>query len=158
MGYTVEKGDAQNLVSSHSHRIFIGPKIRKDLETRADNLELSIDMGWFWFISQPMVMVLDFINNYVGNWGVSIILFTLLLKLILFPVTAKGFVAMGNMRKVMPKMKELQDRYANDKQKLSQEMMALYKKEGANPLGGCLPMLAQMPFFYWFLFCFKRDG
>ena len=156
MGYTVEKGDAQNLVSSHSHRVFIGPKIRKDLETRADNLELSIDMGWFWFISQPMVMVLDFINNYVGNWGVSIILFTLLLKLILFPVTAKGFVAMGNMRKVMPKMKELQDRYANDKQKLSQEMMALYKKEGANPLGGCLPMLAQMPFFIGFFFALRE--
>ena len=69
MGYTVEKGDAQNLVESHSHRLFIGPKIRKDLEKRADNLELSIDMGWFWFVSQPMVIVLDFINGYVGNWG-----------------------------------------------------------------------------------------
>jgi len=156
MGYTVEKGDAQNLVYSHSHRVFIGPKIRKDLEKRAPNLELSIDMGWFWFISQPMVRVLDWINGFIGNWGVSIIVFTLLLKLLLFPVTAKGFVAMGNMRKVMPKMKELQDRYANDRQKLSQEMMALYKKEGANPLGGCLPMLAQMPFFIGFFFALRE--
>ena len=156
MGYTVEKGDAQNLVYSHSHRIFIGPKIRKDLEKRAPNLELSIDMGWFWFISQPMVRVLDWINGFVGNWGLSIIVFTLLLKLLLFPVTAKGFVAMGNMRKVMPKMKELQDRHANDRQKLSQEMMALYKKEGANPLGGCLPMLAQMPFFIGFFFALRE--
>ena len=156
MGYTVEKGDAQNLVYSHSHRVFIGPKIRKDLEKRAPNLELSIDMGWFWFISQPMVRVLDWINGFVGNWGVSIIVFTLLLKLLLFPVTAKGFVAMGNMRKVMPKMKELQDRYANDRQKLSQEMMVLYKKEGANPLGGCLPMLAQMPFFIGFFFALRE--
>jgi YidC/Oxa1 family membrane protein insertase len=156
MGYTVEKGDAQNLVESHSHRLFVGPKIRKDLEKRADNLELSIDMGWFWFVSQPMVIVLDFINGYVGNWGLSIVVFTLLLKLILFPVTAKGFVSMGNMRRVMPKMKELQERYANDKQKLSQEMMALYKKEGANPLGGCLPMLAQMPFFIGFFFALRE--
>lgn len=156
MGYTVEKGDAQNLVYSHSHRVFIGPKIRKDLEKRAPNLELSIDMGWFWFISQPMVRALDWINDYVGNWGVSIIVFTLLLKLLLFPVTAKGFVSMANMRKVMPKMKELQDRYANDKQKLSQEMMALYKKEGANPLGGCLPMIAQMPFFIGFFFALRE--
>ena len=156
MGYTVEKGDAQNLVYSHDHRIFIGPKIRKDLEKRAPNLELSIDMGWFWFISQPMVRVLDWINGFVGNWGLSIVIFTLLLKLILFPVTAKGFVAKGNMRKVMPKMKELQDRYANDRQKLSQEMMVLYKKEGANPLGGCLPMLAQMPFFIGFFFALRE--
>ena len=156
MGYTVEKGDVQNLVYSHSHRVFIGPKIRKDLEQRAPNLELSIDMGWFWFISQPMVRALDWINNYVGNWGVSIIVFTLLLKLLLFPVTAKGFVSMANMRKVMPKMKELQDRYANDKQKLSQEMMSLYKKEGANPLGGCLPMIAQMPFFIGFFFALRE--
>jgi YidC/Oxa1 family membrane protein insertase len=156
MGYTVEKGDVQNLVYSHSHRVFIGPKIRKDLEQRAPNLELSIDMGWFWFISQPMVRALDWINSYVGNWGVSIIVFTLLLKLLLFPVTAKGFVSMANMRKVMPKMKELQDRYANDKQKLSQEMMTLYKKEGANPLGGCLPMIAQMPFFIGFFFALRE--
>ena len=156
MGYTVEKGDAQNLVYSHDHRIFIGPKIRKDLEKRAPNLELSIDMGWFWFISQPMVRVLDWINGFVGNWGLSIVVFTLLLKLLLFPVTAKGFVAMGNMRKVMPKMKELQDRYSNDRQKLSQEMMAIYKKEGANPLGGCLPMLAQMPFFIGFFFALRE--
>ena len=156
MGYTVEKGDAQNLVYTHEHRIFIGPKIRKDLEKRAPNLELSIDMGWFWFISQPMVRVLDWINGFVGNWGLSIVIFTLLLKLLLFPVTAKGFVAMGNMRKVMPKMKELQDRYSNDRQKLSQEMMALYKKEGANPLGGCLPMLAQMPFFIGFFFALRE--
>ena len=156
MGYTVEKGDVQNLVYSHSHRVFIGPKIRKDLEQRAPNLELSIDMWWFWFISQPMVRALDWINDYVGNWGVSIIVFTLLLKLLLFPVTAKGFVSMANMRKVMPKMKELQDRYANDKQKLSQEMMTLYKKEGANPLGGCLPMIAQMPFFIGFFFALRE--
>jgi YidC/Oxa1 family membrane protein insertase len=156
MGYTVEKGDADNLVYSHSHRVFIGPKIRKDLEKRAPNLELSIDMGWFWFVSQPMVKVLDWINGYVGNWGVSIVVFTLLLKVLLFPITAKGFVAMGNMRKVMPKMNELKERYANDKQKLSREVMLMYKKEGVSPLGGCLPMVAQMPFFIGFFFALRE--
>ena len=156
MGYTVEKGDAQNLVYSHSHRVFIGPKIRKDLEKRAPNLELSIDMGWFWFISQPMVRVLDWINDYVGNWGLSIVVFTLLLKLLLFPVTAKGFVSMANMRKVMPKLNALKDRYGNDRQKMAQEQMALFKKEGANPLGGCLPMIAQMPFFIGFFFALRE--
>ena len=87
MGYTVEKGEATNLVYSHSHRVFIGPKIRKDLAERAENLELSIDMGWFWFISQPMVWFLDLINEYVNSWALSIIIFTLILKLALFPIT-----------------------------------------------------------------------
>ena len=156
MGYTVEKGEASNLVYKHSHRVFIGPKVRKDLAERAENLELSIDMGWFWFISQPMVWFLDLINGFVNNWALSIIVFTFILKLVLFPVTAKGFVSMGNMRKVGPKMKELQDRYSDDRQKLSQEMMKLYKTEKVNPLGGCLPILAQMPFFIGFFFALRE--
>jgi YidC/Oxa1 family membrane protein insertase len=156
MGYTVEKGEASNLVYKHSHRVFIGPKVRKDLAERAENLELSIDMGWFWFISQPMVWFLDLINEYVKSWAVSIIIFTLILKLVLFPVTARGFVSMGAMRKVGPKMKELQDRYSDDRQRLSQEMMKLYKTEKVNPLGGCLPILAQMPFFIGFFFALRE--
>ena len=156
MGYTVEKGEASNLVYKHSHRVFIGPKIRKDLAERAENLELSIDMGWFWFISQPMVWFLDLINGFVDNWALSIIVFTFILKLVLFPVTAKGFVSMGMMRKVGPKMKELQDRFGDDRQKLSQEMMKLYKTEKVNPLGGCLPIVAQMPFFIGFFFALRE--
>ena len=156
MGYTVEKGEAISLVYSHSHRVFIGPKIRKDLAERADALELSIDMGWFWFISQPMVWFLDLINEYVGSWALSIIIFTLILKLVLFPVTARGFVSMAAMRKVGPKMKEIQDRYKDDRQKVSAEVVALYKKEGVNPLGGCLPIVAQMPFFIGFFFALRE--
>jgi YidC/Oxa1 family membrane protein insertase len=156
MGYTVEKGEASNLVYKHSHRVFIGPKIRKDLAERAENLELSIDMGWFWFISQPMVWFLDLINGFVDNWALSIIVFTFILKLVLFPVTAKGFVSMGMMRKVGPKMKELQDRFGDDRQRLSQEMMRLYKTEKVNPLGGCLPIVAQMPFFIGFFFALRE--
>lgn len=156
MGYTVEKGGVENLTYSHSHRVFIGPKIRKDLLQRAENLELSIDMGWFWFISQPMVWFLDLINTYLNNWALSIVVFTLLLKLVLFPVTAKGFVSMGQMRKVGPMMKELQERYKDDRQKLSSEMMNLYKRERVNPLGGCLPVLAQVPFFIGFFFALRE--
>lgn len=156
MGYKVEKSETENFVYSHTHRVFIGPKIRKDLALRADNLELAIDMGWFWFISQPMVWILDKINSFIGNWGLSIVLFTILLKILLWPVTAKGFKSMAGMRKVAGPMKEIQERYKNDRQKLSQEMMALYKKEGANPLGGCLPMLAQVPFFIGFFFALRE--
>jgi YidC/Oxa1 family membrane protein insertase len=156
MGYTVEKGEAANLVYSHAHRVFVGPKIRKDLEKRAPNLELSIDMGWFWFISQPMVWFLDLINEYLNNWALSIVVFTLVLKLVLFPVTAKGFVSMGNMRKAGPKLKEVQDRYKDDKQRLGQEMMKLYKTEKVNPVGGCLPIIAQMPFFIGFFFALRE--
>ena len=156
MGYTVEKGGVENLTYSHSHRVFIGPKIRKDLLQRAENLELSIDMGWFWFISQPMVWFLDLINTYLNNWALSIVVFTLLLKLVLFPVTAKGFVSMGQMRKVGPMMKELQERYKDDRQRLSSEMMSLYKREKVNPLGGCLPVLAQVPFFIGFFFALRE--
>jgi YidC/Oxa1 family membrane protein insertase len=156
MGYTVEKGGVENLTYSHSHRVFIGPKIRKDLLQRAENLELSIDMGWFWFISQPMVWFLDLINTYLNNWALSIVVFTLLLKLVLFPVTAKGFVSMGQMRKVGPMMKELQERYKDDRQRLSSEMMNLYKREKVSPLGGCLPVLAQVPFFIGFFFALRE--
>ena len=156
MGYTVEKGDISNVVYEHSHRVFIGPKIRKDLAVRADNLELSIDMGWFWFISQPMVWFLDLTNGYINNWAASIVLFTLILKLVLFPVTARGFVAMASMRRVGPMMKEIQNRYGDDRARLSQEMMKLYKTEKVNPLGGCLPILAQLPFFVGFFFALRE--
>jgi len=91
----------------------------------------------------------------VGNWGVAIILLTVVVKTILFPLSAAGYRSMANMRRVAPAMKRLQERYSNDREKLSKEMMALYKKEGANPLGGCLPMILPMPIFialYWVLF------
>jgi YidC/Oxa1 family membrane protein insertase len=156
MGYTVDKSETQNLVFKHSHRVFIGPKIRKDLASRAENLELTIEMGWFWFISQPMVWFLDFLNGFVNSWALSIVLFTLLLKVALFGVTAKGFASMAKMRKVGPKMKEISDRYKDDRQRLQKEMADLQKKEGFNPLGGCLPVLVQMPVFIGFFFALRE--
>ena len=149
MGYTTSSSSIteQVLISEYTHRVFVGPKVRKDLLVRAENLELSIDMGWFWFLAQPMVAAIDYINGFVGNWGFSILIFTVLLKLALFPVTGKGFRSMAQMRKAMPELKEIQDRYKNDRQKLGTETLKVYKKHGANPLGGCLPLLAQFPFF-----------
>jgi len=160
MGYTTSSGSRteQLLISEYTHRVFVGPKIRKDLMVRAENLELSIDMGWFWFLAQPMIAAIDFINNIVGNWGFSILIFTVLLKLVLFPITGKGFKSMAQMRKAMPELKEIQDRYKNDRQKLGAETLKVYRKHGANPLGGCLPLLAQFPFFIALFFWFKRDG
>lgn len=139
------------------HRIFVGPKIRSDLMNRASDLELSIDMGWFWFLAQPLTMLLSLINQFAGNWGVSIILLTLLIKMLLWPLSAKGFSSMAKMRAVGPKLKETQERYKDDRANLGTEMMALYKKEGINPAGGCFPLLLQMPVFIAFFFCLRES-
>ena len=114
-----------------------------------------MDYGFLWWLAVPLFYMLDWFYGLVGNWGVAIILLTLVVKAVLYPLSAAGYKSMANMRRVAPAMKKLQERYANDREKLSKEMMALYKKEGANPLGGCLPMLLPMPIFialYWVLF------
>jgi YidC/Oxa1 family membrane protein insertase len=116
MGYTVESSSTSNVSTSHEHRLFVGPKIRKDLMQRADNLELSIDMGWFWFLAQPMVLVMDWINGYINNWGVTIVVFTVLIKLLFWPVTAKSFRSMAAMRKITPELNEVKDRSKPTKQ------------------------------------------
>jgi len=156
MGYTVEGSSASNVVYGHEHRLFVGPKIRKDLMGRADNLELAIDMGWFWFLAQPMVFVMDFINGYVGSWGLTIVVFTLLIKLLFWPVTAKSFKSMAALRKITPELNEIKERFKNDRQAQGTETMKLMKKHGANPLGGCLPLLIQMPFFIGFFFALRE--
>ena len=156
MGYTVENPSAVSSVFEHEHRIFVGPKIRKDLMGRADNLELTIEMGWFWFLAQPMVFAMDAINAYVGNWGLTIVIFTLLIKMVFWPVTAKSFTSMAAMRKITPELNEIKQRYKNDNQKIQAETMKLFKEHGANPLGGCLPILIQMPFFIGFFFALRE--
>ena len=156
MGYTVENPSAVSSVFEHEHRVFVGPKIRKDLMSRADNLELTIEMGWFWFLAQPMVFAMDAINAYVGNWGLTIVIFTLLIKLVFWPITAKSFTSMAAMRKITPELNEIKQRYKNDNQKIQAETMKLFKEHGANPLGGCLPILIQMPFFIGFFFALRE--
>ena len=156
MGYTVESSSSSSVARSHEHRLFVGPKIRKDLMQRAENLELSIDMGWFWFLAQPMVLVMDWINGYLNNWGLTIIVFTILIKLLFWPVTAKSFRSMAAMRKITPELNEVKEIYKDDRQKQANETMKLMKKHGANPLGGCLPLLIQMPFFIGFFFALRE--
>ena len=136
-------------------QFYAGPKDQKRLEEIAPNLNLTIDYGFLWWLAMPLFLLLDWLYGLVGNWGVAIILLTFVVKAILYPLSAAGYKSMANMRRVAPQLKKIQERYANDREKLSREMMALYKKEGANPLGGCLPMLLPMPIFialYWVLF------
>ena len=157
MGAISRETKASQIISGIEHKIFLGPKVRSDLISRAPDLELTIDMGWFWFLAQPLMMLLSMINALVGNWGVSIILLTILIKLLLWPVSAKGFSSMAKMRTAGPKLKEIQERYKDDRAKLGTEMMALYKKEGINPAGGCFPLLLQMPVFIAFFFCLRES-
>ena len=155
-GYTGPlKKVADGAVGEWSTRFYAGPKDQKSLEKIAPNLNLTVDYGFLWWIAQPLFAVLDWCYTVVGNWGFAIILLTLMVKAILYPLSAHSYKSMANMRRVGPQMKRLQERHADDRQKLSQEMMALYKKEKVNPLGGCLPMLLPMPIFialYWVLF------
>ena len=156
-GYSVDPENGFVERKSFSHKVFVGPKTREDLLKRAPDLELTIDMGWFWFLAQPLSSLLSFINCFVGNWGVSIIILTALIKILFWPLTGMGFRSMGKMRAITPELKSIQDRYKNDRQKLSSEMMALYKREGVNPLGGCFPLLASFPFFIALFFVLRES-
>ena len=136
-------------------RLYAGPKIQKRLQAAAPNLYLAVDYGILWWLSVPLFRVLDAIHSVVKNWGVAIVLLTLCVKILLYPLAAAGFRSMAKMKAVAPQMKRLQERHSGDRQKLTQEMMALYRKEGANPFGGCLPLVMQMPVFlalYWVLY------
>ncbi len=152
-GYIVESSTN----NSFEHRLYLGPKIRKDLIGVAKDLELTIDLGWFWFLAQPLAALLSVINGFVNNWGLSIIALTILIKVVFWPLTGKGFRSMANMRRVQPELELINERYKNDPQKRGAEMMALYKKEGVNPLGGCLPMLASFPFIIGLFFVLRES-
>jgi YidC/Oxa1 family membrane protein insertase len=134
--------------------VFVGPKMQSQLEQIDETLKLTVDYGWLTIISQPLFWLLNFVFNYVGNWGVAIILVTFLIKLAFYKLTESSGRSMAKMRNLQPRMKALQDRYKEDKPALSQAMMELYKREKVNPAAGCLPILIQMPFFlafYWVL-------
>ena len=135
-------------------RLYIGPKEQHVLEAIAPGLELTVDYGIFAIFSQPLFWLLEKIHNLVGNWGWTIIIITIVIKLVFFPLSAASYRSMANMRKLQPRIEKIRERAGNDKQKMSQDMMALYKTEKINPLGGCLPMLIQIPIFialYWVL-------
>ncbi len=134
--------------------LFVGPKLQAQLEDIDKSLKLTVDYGWLTIISQPLFWLLSLVFGFVGNWGLSIIVVTFLIKLVFYKLTESSGRSMAKMRNLQPRMKALQDRYKDDRQALSQAMMELYKREKVNPAAGCLPILIQMPFFlafYWVL-------
>ena len=134
--------------------LYIGPKIQDTLANVAPGLDLTVDYGLLTVISQPLFWALEWIHGLVGNWGWAIIILTLLIKLAFYKLSETSYRSMANMRKMQPRIQALRDRYGDDKQRLNQAMMEIYKKEKINPLGGCLPILVQIPVFialYWML-------
>ena len=135
-------------------KLFVGPKVQGQLEAAAPNLERTVDYGWLWLIAEPLFWLLAWIHGLIGNWGFSIIVLTMMIKLAFFHLSATSYKSMARMRKLQPRVMDLRDRFSGDKAKLNQAMMELYKKEKINPLGGCLPILVQIPVFislYWVL-------
>ncbi|MEX0449217.1 membrane protein insertase YidC [Spiribacter sp. 221] len=136
------------------NRLFVGPKEQDRLAKVAPGLDLTVDYGWLTIISKPLFIALSWIHDVVGNWGWSIILLTLGIKLVFYKLSETSYRSMARMRKLQPEMQKLRERYGDDKQQMNQELMQLYKKEKVNPLGGCLPILIQIPVFialYWVL-------
>jgi YidC/Oxa1 family membrane protein insertase len=147
---TVQPGQQKEV----SAKLYTGPKIISRLEKAAPKLDLTVDYGWLFFIAFPLFKILQFFHHLVGNWGISIIMVTVLVKGLFFKLSEKSYKSMANMRRVGPQLQRLKELYGDDRQKMSQAMMDLYKKEKINPLGGCLPVLVQMPVFislYWVL-------
>jgi YidC/Oxa1 family membrane protein insertase len=134
--------------------LYMGPQEQENLKTLAPGLDLVVDYGWLHILAYPMFVVLSWIHNIVGNWGWTIIIFTILIKLVFFPLNQKAGKSMAHMKQMAPKIEAMKARYGDDKLKMNQAMMEMYKTEKINPLGGCLPILIQMPFFialYWVL-------
>jgi len=153
-GYGPAKTIAPGASDNFTGTLFLGPKLQQELSELAEGLDLTVDYGFLVFIAKPMYWVLEKIQGFVGNWGWTIIIFTILIKLAFFKLSETSYRSMANMRKMTPRIQALKDRYGDDKQRMQQAMMELYKTEKINPLGGCLPMLVQMPFFialYWVL-------
>jgi YidC/Oxa1 family membrane protein insertase len=146
---TVAPGGA----ATAQNRLFAGAKEVTVMDTYneklgIDRFDLTIDFGWFYFLTKPIFYALLYINNVVMNFGISIILLTMMIKLIFFPLANKSYTSMSKMKKLAPQMKTLRERFGDDKTRLNQEMMELYKREKVNPASGCLPILIQIPVFF----------
>lgn len=127
--------------------LWVGPEIQDKMAAVAPHLDLTVDYGWLWFISQPLFNLLKFIHSFIGNWGLSIIVITFIVRGIMYPLTKVQYTSMAKMRMLQPKLAAIRKRIGDDKQRMSQEIMALYKAEKVNPLGGCFPLIIQMPIF-----------
>lgn len=147
---TLAPGESKSL----SAALYAGPKIQKKLEAISEGLELTVDYGWLWFIAQFLFWLLLKIHGVLGNWGWAIVILTVLVKAAFFQLSAASYKSMAHMRRVAPELQRIKEQHGSDRAKMSQAMMELYKKEKINPLGGCLPILVQMPVFialYWTL-------
>ncbi|NRB67397.1 MAG: membrane protein insertase YidC [Vibrio sp.] len=159
---TIATGDSAKFNAT----LWVGPKLQEEMAETAPNLDLVVDYGWLWFIAKPLHTFLSFIQSGgelfgfidfpygVGNWGLAIILLTFFIRGAMYPLTKAQYTSMAKMRMLQPKLQAMRERIGDDRQRMSQEMMELYKKEKVNPLGGCLPLLLQMPIFialYWAL-------
>jgi len=146
----IAPGETRNVAVS----VYAGPQDQDHLKAVAPGLELVVDYGWLTIIARPLFWVLKFFHGWVGNWGVAIILLTVVIKLLFFPLSAASYRSMAKMKLVTPRMMKIREQYADDRMKMNQAMMELYKTEKINPLGGCLPILVQIPVFialYWVL-------
>jgi YidC/Oxa1 family membrane protein insertase len=145
---TIASGQSMNTGAT----LYLGPAIASQLGQVAPYLDKTVDYGWLWFISELIFEVMQWIQHYVGNWGVAIIIVTILIKLMFYPLSSKSYRSMARMRELQPKIAELRSKFGDDRQKLGMATMELYRKEKVNPLGGCLPILIQIPVFialYW---------
>ena len=153
IGYTSEPVSiAQGETAVLNNILYLGPKDQDTLREFAKGLQLTVDYGFLWFISEWLFWLLQIIHGFVNNWGVTIVIITIIVKGLMYPLTKAQYVSMAKMRELTPKIQQLKDRHGDDRQKMSQAMMEMYKKEKVNPMGGCFPLLLQMPIFlalYW---------
>ncbi len=145
----VQPGQSADVTS----RLFAGAKQFNLLNQYKDQYHIplfdyAIDFGWFFFLTRPILIILDFFYHYIGNYGLAILLLTLCVKLLFFPLANKSYRAMSKMKKLQPEMQKMRERYGDDRAKMNQELMALYKKEKVNPMAGCLPIVVQIPVFF----------
>jgi YidC/Oxa1 family membrane protein insertase len=133
---------------TYNYQLYMGPKSMQELKQVGNDLDKLIDFGWFDFIAKPCVWLMNVFYGVIPNYGVAIIILTILVKILLWPLGAKSYKSMSEMKKIQPLMKEIREKYKNDKKKMNQEVMGLYRTYKINPLGGCLPMVVQLPVFF----------
>jgi YidC/Oxa1 family membrane protein insertase len=141
---TLGYGLAYETVNSH----YFGPKRAESLAAAPVDLSAAMDYGWFGWLVAPLLAMLKWLYSFTGNWGVAIILLTVIIKILFWPLAYKSYKSMENMKKIQPLMMKIRDRYSDDKQRQNQEMMQLYKTYKVNPMGGCLPIVVQLPVFF----------
>jgi YidC/Oxa1 family membrane protein insertase len=131
-----------------THRLFVGPKDIDILKAQGNSLVQSLDLGWFTVLAKPLLYTLKFFYSYVGNYGIAIIIVTIILKALFFPLTHKSYKSMKDMQKIQPKMAALKEKYKDDRDAMNKAVMELYREHKVNPMGGCLPMVVQIPVFF----------